>query len=161
MKLMPADTVRALAEEARERYAREVLDINAVSRLIAEEGTAGFGGLRVRQDKAITLQGTRSAAKLQRWLLDGGYHLRWIEVPRKRKDGQLALHAELVITWEGDSDAFVKGVYELVRLEVGERNCTNTMALSQESCTIVKIDKGQILDSPNNLVRVPPNGLDY
>lgn len=125
MKQMPAETVRALAIEARERYAREVLDIGTVAELVAAESGAGFEGVRVRQEKPINLQGTRAAAKLQKWLRDGGYRLRWVEVPRKRKDGQLAFYAELVICWEGEADAFVKGVYELVRLEVAGQRAAN------------------------------------
>ncbi|NOU04736.1 MAG: hypothetical protein HOO99_00995 [Hyphomicrobiaceae bacterium] len=113
---MPATDVRAVAEESRERYAREVLDIVKVGQMIAEEAGAGFGGLRIRQGRPVSLQGTRAAARLQKWLQDGSYRIRWVEVPRKRKDGQLAVYAELVIWWSGDSDEFIKGVYELVRL---------------------------------------------
>jgi hypothetical protein len=109
MKAMPADTMRALAEEARERYARELFDINRVSKAIAEAAAGGLDVLHIRQDKSVTLQSTRAAAKLQQWLLDGGYQVRWTDVPLKGKDGLFAVYGELVIGWEGTFNPIAKG----------------------------------------------------
>lgn len=105
MRKMPVAELLAVRDDARERMAREVFDINRVSALMAEAAGAGADGLRIVQELPRDLRGTRAAVKLQTWLTDNECKLTWVNLPRQCRDGQLAMHAELVICWEGDADA--------------------------------------------------------
>lgn len=104
MRLLPVAELLAVRADARERMAREVFDINTVSARMTEVAATGAEGMRIVQPLPRDLRGTRGAAKLEKWLQDGGYGIRWVEMPRQCKDGQLAAYWEMVVCWVGDVD---------------------------------------------------------
>ena len=63
--------------------------------------------MRVMQELPRDLRGTRAAVKLQTWLTDNGYAIRWVELPRQCREGQLALYWELVVCWGVDPMAMI------------------------------------------------------
>jgi hypothetical protein len=104
---MPVAELVAVMDDALERAAREVFDINRVSELMVEAAANGAWGMRIVQELPRDLRGTRAAAKLTGWLGDCGYQSRWIELPRQARNGQMAPHWELVVCWKGDVDGLL------------------------------------------------------
>lgn len=99
-QLAAADLMK-LVNQARENYAREVLDIARVAGLMKDRATKGFDWVQIEQNKPLRLQGTRAARKLLAWLALGRCRIDWREMAAQEGDPMVRQyqHAELCIYW--------------------------------------------------------------
>lgn len=104
-QLAAADLMK-LVNQAREDYAREVLDIARVAGLMKDRATKGYDWVQVEQNKPLRLQGTRAANKLLAWLARGGCRIDWREMAAQEGDPMVRQyqHAELCIYWSRNFD---------------------------------------------------------
>lgn len=93
-----------VVQEAREAYARKVLDIASVGAAMKERAGKGFDWLQVRQDQPLRLQGTRAASKLMAWLARCGCRIDWKEMGSKDADPLVSPYSELCIFWSKSFD---------------------------------------------------------
>lgn len=84
--------------QKREKYAREVFDIDQVRRRIFQVSDEGIGELRLKQSRPITLQLTEPAKHLTNWLGLNAIRYDWRPTAQKAF-GMMIEYRELHLEW--------------------------------------------------------------
>lgn len=103
---LPAVELMTRVNQAREEFAREVLDIAKVAAVMKDRACKGHDWVQIQQTKPLRLQATRAARKLIAWLGRCGCRIDWKEMPAKEGDPMSPQYqyAELCIYWSNAFD---------------------------------------------------------
>lgn len=103
-KLPSQHDMNTISNAYREQYAMEVLNYDAVKSLMAEGASNGYDGVRIAQEKSLTLNETKAGKSLVKQLVKVGHKATWIDTSTGVEgfggDHLKAIqYSELVIVW--------------------------------------------------------------